>query len=162
MVDRERTTSFLGRLSFSWAAHLFKVTAQVKEIKVHDLPELDYETRAKILLESFGWARGKISGDTTERPRSRPPPWKILLISNRVYLTIQFFACIVCGVVVFAPHFSLLNILRLLEQRSEGAKVETRLWMWVSGLDLSIVVSSYLDNRLYFIALNKGSVRVLE
>ncbi|RJE27619.1 transporter [Aspergillus sclerotialis] len=162
MVDRERTTSFLGRLSFSWAAHLFKVTAQVKDTKVDDLPELDYETRAKTLLESFGWARGKINGDTTGKPRSRPPLWKILLISNRTYLIIQFFACVACGVVAFAPHFSLLNILRLLEQRTERANVESQLWMWVAGLGISIVVSSYLDNWLYFIALNKVSVRVLE
>lgn len=162
MVDRERTTSFLGRLSFSWAAHLFEVARQAKDIKVEDLPELTYEIRAKTLLESFNWARSKISGDITGKPRSRPPLWKILLISNRWQLTLQFVICITLGVVAFAPHFSLLNILRLLEQRSEGANVEPQLWIWVAGLGISMIVSSYLDNFLYFISLNKVSVRVLE
>lgn len=161
-VDRERTTSFFGRLSFSWAAELFRVVAQEKEVEVADLPELNYQTRAKALQESFEQARGDSGGTASRRSSNRRPLWKILLISNRKQLTWQMLSCMVACVMAFAPHVSLLQILRLLEARPEGAAVGSQLWLWVAGLGVSIAVASYLENFLYWIALNKVSVRVLE
>lgn len=161
-VDGERTTSFLGRLSFSWTTKLFKVVAQESDVDIADLPELNYQTRAKTLQESFEQAQAKLRRNTPGRSSSRLPLWKILLISNRTQLTWQILSCFVTCFVSFSPHMSLLQILRLLEARSEGAAVESQLWLWVVGLGVSIVVASFFENWLYWIAMNKISVRVLE
>ncbi|KAL2001826.1 hypothetical protein VTN02DRAFT_1169 [Thermoascus thermophilus] len=84
------------------------------DISLEHLPELDYETRAKNLQDAFTKAESKA---TSHNP-TKPPLWKILLISNGKRLVDQLILSVPLAFLAFAPYLALLEILRLLEERS--------------------------------------------
>ncbi|EAW11105.1 putative ABC bile acid transporter [Aspergillus clavatus NRRL 1] len=153
-VDRELSTSFLGRITFSWADRVLDLT-KGQEIEVDELPELDYETRAHRLQESFNQARHAVATDSA-------PLWRTLLLSHRSNVISQLLLCIFQTLISFTPHLSLLQILRRLERRSDELTPSIQMWFWVAALSLSIVLSSSIESWLYWIAWNKVSVRVNE
>lgn len=158
LVDGELSTSFMGRLSFEWATPLISFAARKQDISLEDLPELDHKTRAKNLQDAFTKAESK----ATSHNSTKPPLWKILLISNGKQLVYQLILSVPLAFLAFAPHLALLEILRLLEERSRGQSDTAQLWLWMIGLGVAVGVSSCLENWLLWIAFNKISIRVVE
>ncbi|KAK2795800.1 hypothetical protein FQN52_003650 [Onygenales sp. PD_12] len=151
VVDAQFTTTCAGRLTFSWATPLLRGITKNKGLDIDDLPELDYQTRAKTLLESFDQAKHKY-----------PRLWKVLIYRYISPLLIQLSLCIVSSVLSFSPQFCLLKILRALEGRSKGVWEPSKAWAWVAALGVSMLVYSSIEAWLYWISFSKLSIPVYE
>ncbi|GAB1210281.1 hypothetical protein APSETT445_009072, partial [Aspergillus pseudonomiae] len=162
VVDRENSTSFLGRITFSWAAAVMVLVGRGKDVDVDQLPELDHDSRAENLQRSFSQAKENVQRNAAPTAAIPAPMWKILLRAHRHYLLLEFVLCLVQAVVAFSPNLSLLAILRFLEGRSEHGLQIAEMLVIVVALGASMMLSSFMENWLYWVAWNKISVRVYE
>ncbi|KAE8316056.1 P-loop containing nucleoside triphosphate hydrolase protein [Aspergillus transmontanensis] len=162
VVDRENSTSFLGRITFSWAATVMVLVGRGKDVDVDQLPELDHDSRAENLQRSFSQAKENVQRNAAPTAAIPAPMWKILLRAHRHYLLLEFVLCLVQAVVAFSPNLSLLAILRFLEGRSEHGLQIAEMLVIVVALGASMMLSSFMENWLYWVAWNKISVRVYE
>lgn len=162
VVDRENSTSFLGRITFSWAATVMILVGRGKDVDVDQLPELDHDSRAENLQRSFSQAKENVQRNAAPTAAIQAPMWKILLHAHRYYLLLEFVLCLIQAVVAFSPNLSLLAILRFLEGRSEHGLQIVEMLVIVVALGASMMLSAFMENWLYWVAWNKISVRVYE
>ena len=163
VVDRENSTSFLGLITFSWAATVMRLVGRGKDVDGDELPELDYDTRAENLQRFFVQTKESIQRNSSPRsPIQASRLWRILLHAHRHYLFVELTLCLIQAVVAFAPSMSVLVILRVLEARTEHPLPTAGILLVVVGLSGSVMLSSFLENWLYYVAWNKISVRVYE
>ncbi|OAT06162.1 ABC bile acid transporter [Blastomyces gilchristii SLH14081] len=151
VVDAQYTTSWIGRLTFSWPSGLLKEIRRTKTLDVEYLPQLDYPTRAKSLLEAFDKTKNK-----------SPRLWKVLI---RVYLSpllVQFVLVVISALLSFAPQICLLQILRALEARSRGEWNSSEAWWLVFALGMSTLVFSTIESWLYWVSFAKLCIPVYE
>ncbi|OJD19912.1 hypothetical protein AJ78_00106 [Emergomyces pasteurianus Ep9510] len=151
IVDAQYTTSWIGRLSFSWPSGLLKDIRRTKKLDVEFLPQLDYATRAKSLLESFDQTKHK-----------SPRLWKVLVYIYLSPLLIQFVLVVMSSLLSFAPQFCLLQILRTLEARSRGEWDPSEAWVLVIALGISTLVYSTIESWLFWISFAKLCIPVYE
>lgn len=162
MVDRELSTSILGRVTFSWARKVIRLGRQEKELDVAHLPGLDHSTRSQNLQESFAEAKSAITMKTPNGCTTTAPMWRILVESNRAHLTWSAALGVLLALLSFTPHMALLHMLQVLESDSPEMKGSLRLGAWGVLLGLAIVCSSAVEQWVNWIAFNKISVRIIE
>ena len=143
VVDRQFTVSILARFGFSWPSPLLRFAAANKGLEVHDLPEIDHQTRSKTLRQRF------------ERVGQKDKLWKALFWSHKWAFLSQWAFVTITSVTNFLPQITLFFILQALEDRDKGRSSAPRLWIWVFGLGLSIVISSWLEAWLFFICYSR-------
>lgn len=143
IVDRQFTTSLLGRFGFSWPTPLLQYAAIHKELEINDLPEIDFNIRSKTLRQVF------------ERVGKKNKLWKSLFWSHKWAFLSQSILVTITSVTNFLPQIALFFILRALEERDSGRDSASRLWMWVFALGLSIVISSWLEAWLFFVCYSR-------
>lgn len=149
VVDRQLTSSFLCRLSFSWPWSFLQLAPGKKIIGIEDLPELDYDTRSQSLLERLNCI--------IALTRAESSLWRTLAISCRRDFIQQLALTIVCSLISFGPQVALLGILRAMENRREGDDSLVILGMWVASLSLSIVLSATAENwNMWLSGVNLG------
>ncbi|GFF56184.1 ATP-dependent bile acid permease [Aspergillus udagawae] len=158
LVDRELTTSFLGRMTFSWTDLLIRQVSRKSGGNIDHLPELGFDTRAENLQESFAQSHAKASC----HGKGRTPLWKTLVFSNRRHLLYQLALSVPASFLAFGPHLSLLQILRVLEKRSGTEDGTADLWFWVLALGICTSLSAWLEVWIGWIASNKLAIRVYE
>jgi ABC-type multidrug transport system fused ATPase/permease subunit len=158
VVDRELTTSFLGRVTFSWASFLIQRVSRKSDLDIDHLPELDFDTRAENLQESFAQSHAQASCCG----KGRTSLWKVLVFSNRRHLLYQLALSVPASFLAFGPHLSLLQILRILERRSGVGDLSADLWFWALALGICTGLSAWLEAWIGWIASNKLAVRVYE
>ncbi|KAF7118679.1 hypothetical protein CNMCM5793_008218 [Aspergillus hiratsukae] len=158
VVDRELTTSFLGRVTFSWASFLIRRVARKSDVDIKHLPELDFDTRAENLQGSFAQSHAQASC----YEKGRMSLWKVLVFSNRRHLLYQLALSVPASFLAFGPHLSLLQILRILERRSGVGDLTADLWFWVLALGICTSLSAWLEAWIGWIASNKLAIRVYE
>ncbi|QSS52429.1 ATP-dependent bile acid permease [Histoplasma capsulatum var. duboisii H88] len=151
VVDAQYTTSWLRRLTFSWPSELLKNIRRTRKLDVEYLPELDYATRARSLLESFDQTKHK-----------SPRLWKVLVNIYLSPLVLQFVLVVIASFLNFAPQFCLLHILRALEARSRGEWNPSETWAFVFALGMSTVIYSTIESWLYWISFSKLCIPVYE
>ncbi|OAX79996.1 hypothetical protein ACJ72_05680 [Emergomyces africanus] len=151
VVDAQYTTSWIGRISFSWPSGLLKDIRRTKKLDVEFLPQLDYQTRAKSLLEAFDQTKHK-----------SPRLWKVLVYVYLSPLLLQFVLVVVSSLLSFAPQFCLLQILRTLEARSSGEWNPSEAWALVVGLGISTLVYSTIESWLFWVSAAKLCIPVYE
>lgn len=163
-VDREKSTSILGRLVFGWASDMITTAARSDDrLCLNDLPQLDHQTRAKTLQGAFLRKLQYHMTDSKEADGTRL--WRVIFSLHGTYLTIQWIFCLPLALLSFLPHIALLRILRLMEERSLPDKEATNtasLCFWVVGIGAAVLTSTCLDNWLTWVGLNKVGIRVLE
>ncbi|EAU36942.1 hypothetical protein ATEG_01980 [Aspergillus terreus NIH2624] len=163
-VDREKSTSILGRLVFGWASDMITTAARSDDrLCLNDLPQLDHQTRAKTLQGAFVRKLQFHMTDSKEADGTRL--WRVIFSLHGTYLTIQWIFCLPLALLSFLPHIALLRILRLMEERSLPDKEATNtasLCFWVVGIGAAVLTSTCLDNWLTWVGLNKVGIRVLE
>ncbi|PGH14692.1 hypothetical protein AJ79_02858 [Helicocarpus griseus UAMH5409] len=151
VVDGQYTTSWFGRISFSWASSLLKGIRRNKSLDVEHLPELDHPTRAKSLLESFDQTKHK-----------SPRFWKVMIYRYLSPLLLQLTLVILSSLLSFAPQFCLLKILRALEARSRGSWDPSEAWAWVLALGVSMLIYSTIESWLWWVSFAKLCIPVYE
>jgi ABC-type multidrug transport system fused ATPase/permease subunit len=162
MVDREFSTSILSRITFSWASKVICLSHQEKELEPVQLPGLDYSTRSQSLQESFSEAKAAITKEMPRGCTTPVPMWKILVRSNRAYLTLTAVLCLPLALLSFTPHMVLLHLLQVLESDSPERLSPLQLGVRGLSLGLAIVCSSVSEQCVNWIAYNKISVRMIE
>jgi ABC-type multidrug transport system fused ATPase/permease subunit len=143
LVDRQFTTSLIGKFGFSWPGPILSFAARNKRLEIGDLPEVAYESRAKTLRQSFDQV-GKMK-----------KLWKSLFWSHKWAFISQFILVAITSVTNFLPQIALLFILKALEDRDSGRDSVFRLWMWVFALGLSVMISSWLEAWLFFVCFSR-------
>jgi ABC-type multidrug transport system fused ATPase/permease subunit len=147
-VDSQNSISFLNRYTFSWAYKTLSIAAKNKRLNIDDLPLIGEDVRAKTLSDSF-FAVSSAS--------SRWRRWFKLYWAEIIFqVTLQ----LVANAVNFLPHFLLLTILRLFEDRDAGASNQLQLWLGALGLGLSMVVTSWSISLRDFVADMKLSLPI--
>jgi ABC-type multidrug transport system fused ATPase/permease subunit len=139
-VDSQNSVSFLNRYTFSWAYRTLSIAAKNRRLNIGDLPLVGDEVRAKTLSDSFF----AVSSTSMRWRRWLKLYWAE--IASQVIL--QVFA----NAVNFLPHFLLLTILRLFEDRDAGARNQLHLGLTALGLGLSMVVTSWSISLRDFVA----------
>ena len=148
-VDQQYTTSFLGRITFTWATPLLEYATKHKTLNLHDLPQLDHYTTSENLYRQYH--------ETTVRKL-----WK-RLISAHKRAFIQLFAfTIIVAVTQFIPQYVLLQILRALEARQRGAAVAVEAWLWVVALGVLVLFSSWIESWMMWIIMSRINVPIFE
>ena len=150
VVDRQYTTSLIGRFGFGWPGRLLKFAAVNKGLDYNDLPEIDYDTRSRTLRHRFE-AAGK-----------KDKLWKSLFWSHKTAFIAQWILVTVTSITNFLPQIALLYILRALEDRDAGRASVLQLWAWVLGLGLSVTISSWLESWLFFVVFSKMGIPIYE
>ena len=150
VVDRQYTTSVLGKLSFSWPSEVLLYAVRNRSLDYTDLPEVAYNARAQTLRETFD-AVGK-----------KDKLWKSIFLAHRFAFIQQWVLQAVCSITNFLPQIGLYFILRVLEQRDQGVDVGFQAWLLVAGLGLSVTISSWVEAYMFFVAFMRVGVPVYE
>ncbi|GIJ85992.1 hypothetical protein Asppvi_004864 [Aspergillus pseudoviridinutans] len=149
-VDSLNSVSFLNRYTFSWAYKTLAIAAKNKRLNTDDLPLVGHEVRAKTLSDAFFAA----SSTSTRWRRWLKLYWREIALQ----VVIQLFA----NAVNFLPHFLLLSILRLFEDRDAGARNQIQLWLAALCLGLSMVVKAWSISLRDLVADMKLSLPINE
>ena len=150
VVDRQYTTSLIGRYGFAWPGSLLRFAAANKSLNVGDLPEIDHEVRSKNLRQRF------------EAVGKKDALWKSLFWSHNVSFIAQWILVVITSVTNFLPQVALLYILKALEARDAGQASALQLWIWVLALGASITLSSWIEAWLYFVVFSKLGIPIYE
>ncbi|RMD44291.1 hypothetical protein DV735_g885, partial [Chaetothyriales sp. CBS 134920] len=150
VVDREHTTSVLGRLTFSWPSTVLNYAIANNGLGYDDLPEINHEIRSHTLREGFD-SVGK-----------QDKLWKTLFLSRKGYFIKQWILEAIASVLNFLPQISLFYILRWLEARDAGHNDPLKAWLLIGSLGLSVILSTWVENIMFFISFLKIGVPIYE
>ncbi|KAL1880523.1 hypothetical protein VTK73DRAFT_5723 [Phialemonium thermophilum] len=148
VVDQQHTASLLSLFSYSFDRIIFDI-GKDKEMRLADIPALDYKTRSANLTKNFLARRG------TGRL------WRQLV---RVYsgeLLIQWTLTLVISFLALFPQLMLYNFLRRIEARQDYASADPTLLAWVVGLLLSQLLQVGVQNWLRWIVNTRLEVPLL-
>ena len=133
VVDRQYTTSALGRWTLAWAIDVLSLARSKGNLEVSDLPILDHQNRSKYLLRGI------------EVAANQRPMWKALLIIHWPALLFQTFLAVLTAVLAFAPQLSMYGLLRLLEQDGNDASFAKEATLLVLALMISIILETWTN-----------------
>ncbi|KIV78105.1 hypothetical protein PV11_09860 [Exophiala sideris] len=150
VVDRQNTTSVLGKFTFSWPSQILSFAVKNRGLGYDDLAEIDHEVRSRELRKQFEGV-----GRTTRL-------WKTVFWSHKWAFTQQWTFQAICSVTNFVPQIALLYILRTLEARDQGADVGFTAWLLVVALGAAVTFSSWLESWMFFICFMRLGIPVYE
>ncbi|OCK87864.1 ABC bile acid transporter [Cenococcum geophilum 1.58] len=149
LVDRQFTSSWLCRLSFSWPWSALRAAPGKTTFGIDGLPELDRKTRSRYLLQRFQY--------DSARTGAISPLWKTLAFSYRRELLRQLALTIIGSTISFAPQIMLLGVLRAMENEMGDDNRLATLAPWVCTLGLSIVISASVQQwNIWFSSMDLG------
>lgn len=148
LVDRQFTTSLLGRIIFAWADPLLKYCVENRGLELDDLHLLHNRMRSENLR-----ARLEL------RKHSRRL-WKALFVTHWKTLMAQHVLTVLQAFLAFAPQTALLGILRSLEARGTDSYNPVVTWLWVIGLGVLMMTASTVEGWLWWIAWSRLAIPV--
>ena len=140
-VDASFTVSALARYTFEWATPVLSYTRKNRGLDLDQLPMIPSFIRSGVLQGNYN--RGTILRRL----------WRTVAWNFRWAFLKQLLLTMTISVTQFAPQFAMLQLLRLLEQRQEGASVAGIAWAWIFGLGLSMIVSSWFEAWLFYVVI---------
>ena len=149
-VDGQSAVSLLRRYTFAWAEPILNYAGKNKKLDLTDLPLLPSGTRAENLERSF------------HEGKPYRKLWAQLFWKFRWGLIKQAIMTSAVGVFQFGPQFAMLHVLQLLESRPEGVRVATEAYLWVAGLGLSMLVSTFIEAWLFWVIWSELGIPIRE
>ncbi|MCJ1306471.1 hypothetical protein MMC25_000114 [Agyrium rufum] len=137
-IDGQFTGSVLNRMTFAWASPVLSYAKAHRGLNLEDLPNIAEYTRSNVLQQRF------YDGRRFSRL------WRTIVWNFRWAFFKQVVLVVTIGVVQFGPQWSMLHLLRLLEERSPGASVNPTAWFWVATLGLTMLFTSWVESWLFF------------
>jgi hypothetical protein len=131
VVDGQYTVSALSSYTFSFAGQILSLARTMKSLDLVDLPQLHFWGRSSYLLRNFG-------DITTKTDRL----WKSVVFAHWPELLFQTAWAMMHSVLQFAPQLAMYQLLKLLEQRSQGVSVDHKAWGLVVALGASIILEA--------------------
>ncbi|GKZ19770.1 hypothetical protein AbraCBS73388_004758 [Aspergillus brasiliensis] len=148
--DREESTSFLGRMTFSWTGPILYTANRTGSLEIEDLPQVPSDYSARGLQSAFSVTQR--DGLKSSKEQFASTVWH-LAYQTLPSLALLTIACVALG---FAPQAALFGLLRSIEENRRGYGA----WGYVLGLCLPLVVSAVLDHRRYWISYRSLSLRL--
>lgn len=145
-VDRLYSVSAIARYTFVWGGDVLAFARANKGLDLPDLPLLARGSRADHLQQRFN------------RMKKRSRLWKAVFMSHASVFVMLLLLVVISSVAQFAPQLAMYNLLRLLEDRSQGASIALIAWAWVFGLGFSMIVSSWIESWLFWIVWSKIAI----
>ncbi|KAF9886547.1 hypothetical protein FE257_011319 [Aspergillus nanangensis] len=153
IVDRQYSTSFASRMTYSWAGSLIRRIRRNPNISSRDIPELDECTRAQELHRAFTRtvAKNKDAG-----------LWGILFRCHGWAIVGQFAVSGLSTLAAFGPQIVLFKLLQVLEADPDSVDCIPRRGrvFWVVVLGLSIAMASSCSMWKAWVQLNVLQTRV--
>jgi len=131
IVDGQYTVSAFSSYTFGFAGKVLSLARNRKSLDLVDLPKLHLWGRSSYLLHYFG-------GMTTKTDRL----WKSVIFAHGPELLFQTAWAVLQSILQFAPQLVMYQLLKLLEQRSQGDSVDHKAWGLVVALGASIILAS--------------------
>lgn len=150
-VDGQYQVSFIGKISFSWAAPLLNYAGVNQNLTLENLPTLHFGLRAKTLLYVFEGCH-----------RHFDAVWKMLAYIYRWPLLEVLFWQVTGALLSFTPQMTLFGILRLLEEQSKGVVHPLSIWFLVFSLGGALYVSGACESWVFFIIYSKLGIPIFE
>ena len=144
-VDKQHTTSALGRLTWLWADEYLALARTRQRLNLGDIPKLHLRMRSSFLHSSF----------TSLKSRDRL--WKTVFFPHSLEILLQSLLAMAQGIIQFVPQLAMYKLLELIEERevSSDTVVTNVAWIYVLGLGLSIVVAAWMEAWLYWVVMAK-------
>ena len=146
-VDRQRTTSILSRITFSWNKGIFDVSKE-RQMQLDDLPALDWKTRSKHLYSEFFVKRGS----------TRRPLWWQLIRVHIKGIVYQWAFMLFNSCFTVIPQFVFYKFLSEMEKRETASTAW--LMVWVAALFLDEVVETFSYAGGIWVTLTKLEIPV--
>ena len=138
-IDAEWTVSFWARYTYSWAVPLLTYAGKNKKLTLDEVPRLSDYSRANTLQKAY--FEGEVEGRRL---------WKEIVIYFRWGFVKQVVLISIVSFTQFIPQLVMYNLLQLLEQREQGAQIKAQAWLWVVGLLVSMLISSWIESYLFW------------
>ncbi|KAL2809098.1 P-loop containing nucleoside triphosphate hydrolase protein [Aspergillus granulosus] len=139
-VDAEASVSVLTRYTFAWAFNILSLATRKGRLNPEDLALIAEPLRAKNLSDIF-YAREPAS-----------VAWRKWFRLYWRSFTAQVVIQICANAVHFLPHFLLLTLLRLFEERDAGESVQLKLWLTAAALGGAMMAVSWLISLRDYVA----------
>lgn len=139
-VDAQYTSSILERYSFTWAGQTLTFARQNKGLDLEELPNIAKYSTSQKLQQTYNGSK------------KRNRLWKSVGYQFRWQFLQQNVLISIVGATQFVPQFAMYNLLKILQVRSEGEPVAGKAWLWVFGLGLSMIVSSWIESWVLWIS----------
>lgn len=140
-IDGEFTVSLLGRLLFIWAVPIISYIRKHKNLSLDEIPLLADYVRSETLQRTY---------NEQKKPGRRL--WLHLLVYLRVPFIKQIILVCLQAITQFIPQLAMFKLLGMLETRPAGSAVAPTAWLWVIGLFLSMLVTSWTEALLYWVS----------
>ena len=138
-VDRQYTTSLLGRWTFGWVNGLLSFAKSNKGLNLNDLPMLHLAARSEYLHGSF------------TKVDSQNELWKILAWAHCTEVLFQILLAVLQAAAQFLPTYAMYRFLELLERESGTQSSTMTQSAWILGLGISLILTSSVETWLYWI-----------
>lgn len=148
LVDGMYTVSAWGRYTFSWCAHLLRLSRTKNRLELEDLAKMDHLTRSKDL--SKAWADRKHTKKL----------WIEVFLAHKVAFIIQWVLTLLQAFGNFAPQFVIYHILMILEKRKPGDSVTVEAWIWVVTLTLATIGAAWIESWLFWISWSEVAIPI--
>lgn len=150
VVDRQHTTSFLNKISFTWPGTILTTAVNNRGLNYDDLAEVGHEARSRELRREF------------EAVEKQDKLWKTLFWARKGIFLQQWGLQAMTSFTQFLPQIALYAILKTLERRDAGDDVVLRSWLLVIGLGAANIFSTWLEARAFFVIFLKLGVPIYE
>ncbi|KAK8136839.1 hypothetical protein PG984_004779 [Apiospora sp. TS-2023a] len=140
LVDRYYTNSAWARFNWSWPANVLQHAAKKKSLDLADLPRPDHFTRAK--ETTADWESRGFTG----------PLWQSIILAHKWMFALQWFATLVTSFLNFAPQWCVLQLLRILERRTNREPLGYDAWIWVIWIAVAIIAQSWVESQVFWMS----------
>ncbi|KZF26219.1 ABC bile acid transporter [Xylona heveae TC161] len=146
IVDRQYSATAIERLTYGWAQHVLDYAGKNKDMKIEEIPNVDYLTRSENLQQFFfAVQKGGRLG------------YRLLYAHANAFLWQTAYTIIQCFL-QFGPQVAMYRILKYLEARAEGPVSAVEGWAYVLGLFLTMALSGWFDQRMFWVSWSRLAI----
>ena len=146
-VDKEYTSSVLGRYTLSWASPILQQAGNSNCFTLDDLPKLSNYMRSRFLLASF-------QASNSERRQLGKAVFRLFFWAflHQVFLTV------LTNITQFGPQYAMYRLLLHLEQQFQGSPLTLNALIWVIGLALCMIFNSIAESWLSWVGWSQIAI----
>ncbi|KAI0198398.1 P-loop containing nucleoside triphosphate hydrolase protein [Astrocystis sublimbata] len=148
LIDRLYTSSAWNRWTWSWSSNILARATKKKNLDLEDLPRPNHHIRAKDVIQLW------------ETQGFNKPLWKSVIYANKGAFTLQWVLAFVTAVLNFAPQWVVLQLLRLLESRTNNEPVSYEAWIWTFWLVVAILAQAWVETQLFWLSTADLAIKV--
>lgn len=147
-IDGQFTASALDRFTWGWPLYLLKMAGKRNQLDLEDLPRPDHYTRAADLSDDW------------KRRASKQPLWIALTLAHKRAIAKQWSLTLCTSFLNFGPQWVILQLLRILETRSNRESYSLDVWMWVLWLGIIVIAQAWVESHVFWTSWSDLSIPV--